>query len=367
MLCRRPDLLFVEFAVNDYTRPAQDIRDSLEGILSRLWRDFPDCDVVFVLTATGKMRLENPDGLPESVRIHREVAEKYRIPWVDVGRRLLSRVEEGTALEDLLPDGVHPNRQGYRIYFEGVWEFLENILEGRKPGEGLEGGDSFRREACDGEICLGDRAEKAGSAQTEPFFRETGGKEESNSRESCREAGASREENHSEEGSEGVENFQKKTGRTEQSDSEESLAEVESLRMEIGRKEGRYTACTMVPASRARLQGFVMEHIAMCGRYGSYVSSSRPGDFLEFIFRGDKIGLFYMISCDGGRMEWSLDGGDFEELPAWDAYARSFDRGSARMLAEDLEAGEHRLCIRVAAGREEESRGNFIRISDFLV
>ena len=82
-----------------------------------------------------------------------------------------------------------------------------------------------------------------------------------------------------------MENFQKKTGRTEQSDSEESLAEVESLRMEIGRKEGRYTACTMVPASRARLQGFVMEHIAMCGRYGSYVSS-RPGDFLEFIFRG---------------------------------------------------------------------------------
>lgn len=74
-----------------------------------------------------------------------------------------------------------------------------------------------------------------------------------------------------------------------------------------------------------------------------------------------------MISCDGGRMKWSLDGGDFEELPAWDAYARSFDRGSARMLAEDLEAGEHRLCIRVAAGREEESRGNFIRISDFLV
>lgn len=302
VLCRRPDLLFVEFAVNDYTRPAQEIRDSLEGILSRLWRSFPDCDVVFVLTATGKMRLENPDGLPESVRIHREVAERYRIPWVDVGRRLFSRVEEGTALEELLPDGVHPNRQGYRIYFEGVWDFLGNILEGREPGAGLEGAESFRREACREEGLLGDR-----------------------------------------------------------------LEEEKKFRMEISRKEGRYTACTMVPASHARLQGFATEHIAMCGRYGSYVSSNRPGDFLEFTFRGDKIGLFYMISCDGGRMEWSLDGGDFEELPAWDAYARSFDRGSARMLAEDLEAGEHRLCIRVAAGREEESRGNFIRISDFLV
>ncbi len=143
--------------------------------------------------------------------------------------------------------------------------------------------------------------------------------------------------------------------------------ETESLRAETGRKAGKYTACGMIPASRARLQGFATEHIAMCGRYGSYVSSNRPGDFLEFTFQGDKIGLFYMISCDGGQMEWALDGGDFKELSAWDVYARSFDRGSARMLAENLEFGEHRLCIRVAAGRDAESKGNFIRISDFLV
>ena len=137
--------------------------------------------------------------------------------------------------------------------------------------------------------------------------------------------------------------------------------------MEIRKKEGKYAACGMIPASRARLQGFVTEHIAMCGRYGSYVSSNRPGDFLEFVFQGDKVGLFYMISCDGGRMEWSLDGGSFEEISAWDAYARSFDRGSARILAENLEPGKHRLCIRVAAGRDAESKGNFVRISDFLV
>ena len=326
VLCHRPDLLFVEFAVNDYTRPEQEIRDSLEGILSGLWRGFPDCDVVFVLTATGKMRLENPDGLPESVRIHREVAEKYRIPWVDVGRRLFSRVEEGSALEELLPDGVHPNRQGYRIYFEGVWEFLKSILEEVDP-EGIP--EARRPEARLGE---------AGGIQGR-FGRERKSHGEIRGRAGCE----------------------------EKSDSGENPEGVESLRMEIGRKAGKYTTCGMVPASCARLQGFVTEHIAMCGRYGSYVSSNRPGDFLEFVFRGDKIGLFYMIACDGGRMEWSLDGGAFEELPAWDAYARSFDRGSARILAEGLEAGEHRLCIRVKEGRDAESKGNFVRISDFLV
>lgn len=324
VLCRRPDLLFVEFAVNDYTRPAQEIRDSLEGILSRLWREFPECDVIFVLTATEKMQRENPHGLPESVRIHMEAAEKYRISWVNVGKRLFARVEEGMSLEELLPDGVHPNRKGYRIYFEGVWEFLKSILEDGKPGDSAEEAGAARAEACWEESHMGGILEKADSLSAESERKKEG----------C---------------------FR------------ESREEVERLRTEIGRREGKYTACTMIPASCAGLQGFATEHIAMCGRYGSYVSSNRPGDFLEFVFHGDKIGLFYMIACDGGRMEWSLDGGDYQELSAWDVYARSFDRGSARMLKENLEPGKHRLCIRVKEGRDAESRGNFIRISDFLV
>lgn len=326
VLCRKPDLLFIEFAVNDYTRPSQEIRESLEGILSKLWKAAPRCDVVFVLTATGKMAEENPDCLPESVAVHMEVAGQYQIPWVNVGKRLFSRVAEGTALEELLPDGVHPNREGYQIYFQGVWEFLWNVLEQK---EALLTESGREETGC---------PEESGSLRIEI------GREETNNL-------------RTETGREETNNLRTKIGREE----------TESLRAETGRKAGKYTTCGMIPASRARLQGFATEHIAMCGRYGSYVSSNRQGDFLEFTFQGDKIGLFYMISCDGGQMEWALDGGDFKELSAWDVYARSFDRGSARMLAENLEFGEHRLCIRVAAGRDAESKGNFIRISDFLV
>ena len=99
VLCRRPDLLFIEFAVNDYTRPSQEIRESLEGILSKLWKAAPRCDVVFVLTATGKMMGENPDCLPESVAVHMEVAGQYRIPWVNVGKRLFSKNSGGPGEE----------------------------------------------------------------------------------------------------------------------------------------------------------------------------------------------------------------------------------------------------------------------------
>lgn len=298
----RPDLLFVEFAVNDYNRPAEEIRESLDAILFKLWKCFPECDVLFVLTGTRKMAEENRGGLPESVRIHMEVADRYGLPWVDVGERLFSIVSQrGINLESLLPDGVHPNRVGYRIYFENVWEFLSAVLVGK---------------------CQKQASEETARSKV----------------------------------------------RTREADGSGQLGAKERRKMRAeGVQENRYTACRMVPAAMAGLQGFYTEHIAMCGRYGSYVSSCRPGDLLEFVFRGDKVGLFYMISCDGGIMEWSLDSAAFQELSAWDAYARSFDRGSARMLAENLEPGEHRLCIRVASGRAEESKGNFIRISDFLI
>ncbi len=301
----RPDLLFVEFAVNDYTRPAEEIRESLEAILYKLWRKVPECDVVFVLTVTGKMMEESAGREPESVQVHRQVAGQFGLPWVNVGSRLWEKMQtQGLALQDALPDGVHPNRAGYRIYFEGVWEFLQKALSG-----GEEKGDPARGPKKD----LG--------AYREGYI------------------GGHREEDPAE-----------VPGNC--------LRDVQ---------ENRYTACRMVPASQALLQGFVTEHIAMCGRFGSYVSSHRPGDSLEYIFQGDKIGLFYMISCDGGIMEWSLDGGAYEALPAWDTYARTFDRGSARMLAQDLEPGEHRLRIRVARERMEESQGYFVRIGDFLI
>lgn len=275
VLPHRPDLLFVEFAVNDYTRDPGDIRDSLEGILYKLWKECPQADVLFVLTTTMKMAEENyrEGRLPESVRVHMETAERFGIPCVNVGTALLAALEDrGTQPRVLLPDLVHPSREGYQVYYERLKGFLK---------EAMTSGPSCRHR--------------------------------------------------------------------------KSVA------------ENPYTSCRMVPAANADLHGFVHENIAMCGRFGSYVSSCTPGSWLEFAFEGDKIGIFYVIACDSGDMEWSLDGGEWQYLPSWDAYALKFDRGSARMLAQALERKGHILKIRVKDSRAETSMGNFIRIGDFLV
>ena len=296
VLVHRPDLLFVEFAVNDYTREPGEIRQSLEAILYKLWKEFPLADVVFVLTTTMKMAEEANYGrtdvyadgqdepavgkLPESVQIHMQVAREYKIPCVNVGKALLEELAvRRLQPEMLLPDLVHPSRDGYEVYYECLKDFLGKAMR------------------------------------------------------------------------------------------EEKKEETSSLRSALNEKisENPYASCRMVPAQNAELHGFWKEHIAMCGRFGSYVSSASAGSSLEFTFMGDKIGLFYTVACDSGDMEWSLDHGEWNFLSSWDAYALKFDRGSARMLAEGLENSEHVLRIRVKDSRAEGSLGNFIRISDFLV
>lgn len=297
VLVHHPDLLFVEFAVNDNTREPGDIRESLEGILYKLWKECPQADVIFVLTTTMKMaenaglyRKDDSDGKPEkqktesippSVQVHMQVAKDYEIACVNVGKALLEELSlKKIAPEKLLPDGVHPSENGYQVYYECLKAFLKKAME--------------------------------------------------------------------------------------EEDADDSYASLKASFMKR-RSVNPYTVCCMVPAQKAKLCGFRKEHIAMCGRYGSYVSSSLAGSSLEFSFRGEQIGIFYTIACDSGDMEWSLDSGEWNFLSTWDTYALKFDRGSARMLAKELENREHVLRIRVKDSRAEGSLGNFIRISDFLV
>lgn len=285
VLVHRPDLLFVEFAVNDYTREPGEIRESLEAILYKLWKERPQADVIFVLTTTMKMAKDSD--LPESVQVHMQVAREYNIPFVNVGKALLEEMRvKQLQPKALLPDLVHPSRDGYEVYYEYLKAFLEKAM----------------------------REEDAAGSST----------------------------------------YMKA-----------SLNKKASLNEKISANP--YASCRMVPAQNAALYGFRKEHIAMCGRYGSYVSSDLVGSSLEFTFKGDKIGLFYTIACDSGDMEWSLDSGEWNFLSSWDTYALKFDRGSARMLAKGLENQEHVLRIRVKDSRAEGSLGNFIRISDFLI
>lgn len=128
LLSKKPDLVFVEFAVNDGTAAEETALRSIEGIVRRIRRDAPRADIVFVYTTSKALAPPYEKGeLPAAVRYHQRVADHYRIPWVNVGEALAREVREkhGGDWQALTTDGVHPNDTGYERYAATVTAFLE--------------------------------------------------------------------------------------------------------------------------------------------------------------------------------------------------------------------------------------------------
>jgi hypothetical protein len=155
-----PDLLFVEFAVNDAGMEPTEIVRSMEGIVRKTWRRFPQCDVCFVYTFTEKMVAELREGtLNRSAAIMEAVADHYNIPSIHMGLeavrlekagKLLLKAPEikvervsGAELDKASPivvnadgkipfslDGVHPYVDtGHRLYTEAVVRSLPLLLQ----------------------------------------------------------------------------------------------------------------------------------------------------------------------------------------------------------------------------------------------
>lgn len=92
----KSDLLFVEFAVNDSYSEEKDIVDSMEGIVRKTWKQYPDCDICFVYTFNERLLPELLVGKTNvPVRAMEAVAEKYQIPTIHMGMVALELLKQG--------------------------------------------------------------------------------------------------------------------------------------------------------------------------------------------------------------------------------------------------------------------------------
>lgn len=138
LLEKKPDLVFVEFAVNDnHENPDQIVR-AMEGMVRQTWKENPATDIVFIYTTCSEMLPVARQGrLPRSAETMEKVAEQYGIPSIDFGAEVgrleaagklvytgkqPKTEEEKKALGDRIlfsPDGVHPYPDsGHGVYHE---------------------------------------------------------------------------------------------------------------------------------------------------------------------------------------------------------------------------------------------------------
>ncbi len=98
-----------------------------------------------------------------------------------------------------------------------------------------------------------------------------------------------------------------------------------------------------------------------------YIMTAMPKQELELTFEGNLIGVYYQSAQDSGDIMYSIDGGEYHKLSCFDEYSYKFEHMSAKLLADGLSDGSHKLKIMADSHKNENSKAHKIRISAFLV
>jgi len=132
VLRHHPDLMFVEFAVNDGGASPEQIHKAMEGIVRQTWQADPKLDICFVYTLSEPMLPDLRSGkMPRSASAMEEVADHYQIPSIHFGVKVVALEAAGELvfkapkpanLSEVTPmvfssDGVHPHVEtGHTLY-----------------------------------------------------------------------------------------------------------------------------------------------------------------------------------------------------------------------------------------------------------
>ncbi|GAA4399223.1 SGNH/GDSL hydrolase family protein [Nibrella viscosa] len=146
VLAHAPDLVLVEFAVNDNGKQPALIHRTLEGIVRQIWRQFPRTDIAFVYTLTGAMAPVLEQGkLPVSATAMEKVAEYYGIPSIHMGLEVVKLAQNGSLVYRGKPeeypnklvfstDNVHPYpATGHRLYAEAFARAMQLLQTQSRP------------------------------------------------------------------------------------------------------------------------------------------------------------------------------------------------------------------------------------------
>ncbi|MDT8300872.1 MAG: GDSL-type esterase/lipase family protein [Sedimentisphaerales bacterium] len=159
VLRHKPDLLFVEFAVNDGGASPHRIQQAIEGIVRQTYAADAETDICFVYTLVAGWTKTLRDGkFPRAASAMEAVADHYGIPSIHMGLEAAKMEGEGkliftaakpktdaekAAIGDKIifsPDSVHPYTDtGHELYLQAVVRGMEAIRKAGKPSMHVPG------------------------------------------------------------------------------------------------------------------------------------------------------------------------------------------------------------------------------------
>ncbi len=166
----KPDLVFIDFAINDVydglntEATVSKSSRNLETIINTIYGYAPQADIVIVLTGDHDTLSGKVDFLTRDA--HKEVAERYNIPVIDVATPLWNlMVEENDGVapgtsslvwKKYVSDIVHPTDAGYAEYAKTIQAFLKENFDSRYfiPAETV---DAYRPETTLNDLLVNPR------------------------------------------------------------------------------------------------------------------------------------------------------------------------------------------------------------------
>jgi pimeloyl-ACP methyl ester carboxylesterase len=141
----KPDLMFVEFAVNDGGASPERIWKGMEGIVRQAWKADPHMDLCFVYTfAVGQEKDLEAGNCPRAASAMEMLADHYQIPSVNFAKKIVALQQAGKLIyKSDMPapegvirfsqDGVHPLDDGHQIYTDVLADAIRQIAKSSRP------------------------------------------------------------------------------------------------------------------------------------------------------------------------------------------------------------------------------------------
>lgn len=150
VLAHRPDLVFVEFAVNDANADSLQIIRSMEGIVRKIRKSTENMDICFLYT-TNKPQAETilSGNHWRSARIMEQVAGHYSIPSVSFDLAIASLLRQNKLVMQgrkdtdygsrivFTEDGTHPVEAGHRVYTQTLQDAFGRMIQAAPSRPGL--------------------------------------------------------------------------------------------------------------------------------------------------------------------------------------------------------------------------------------
>lgn len=122
VLAHDPDLVFIDFSVNDTYDRMTTNKATYEGLIRKLW-SYETAPAIICLAMTQEDGTSVQDA-------HSEIAVRYDIPMISYRNAILDVIDKGYIIwDDISDDNIHPNVQGHAVLTQMITAYLQDVVD----------------------------------------------------------------------------------------------------------------------------------------------------------------------------------------------------------------------------------------------